>query len=225
VLVFPGSLDDRGMAHGLSLCGAEVEMIWHKDARLPDELDGVVVPGGFSYGDYLRCGAMARFSPVMSAVIEHAAAGKPLLGVCNGFQILCEAGLLPGALMRNRGLSYVCEDVRVRIEDCGPLVAELRVGQELVMPIKHGEGAYLPDPARPPRVFARYVGTNPNGSTDAIAGVISERGNVVGLMPHPEYAVEALLGSSDGGHLLRSFVAAAALEGGQRTGAKRAVPA
>ena len=207
VLVFPGSLDDRDMKRGLELCGAEAQLIWHKDARLP-ELDGLGVPGGFSYGDYLRCGAMARFSPVMRAVVEFAASGKPVLGVCNGFQILCEAGLLPGALVRNRDLKYVCQDVRVAVEDPGKFSAELPPGRALVMPVKHGEGAYVPDPDHKPRVAFRYVGGSPNGSTDDIAGVANAAGNVLGLMPHPEHATDPLLGSCDGGALLRSFLAA-----------------
>ncbi len=207
VLVFPGSLDDRDMKRGFELCGAEAQLVWHKDARLP-ELDGIGVPGGFSYGDYLRCGAMARFSPVMRAVLEFAQSGKPVLGVCNGFQILCEAGLLPGALVRNRDLKYVCQDVRVAVEDPGKFRAELPPGRALVMPVKHGEGAYVPDPDHKPRVAFRYVGGSPNGSTDDIAGVANAAGNVVGLMPHPEHATDPLLGSSDGGALLRSFLAA-----------------
>ena len=208
VLVFPGSLDDRDMQRGLELCGAEAQLLWHKDARLPESLDGIGVPGGFSYGDYLRCGAMARFSPVMPAVLEFAHSGKPVLGVCNGFQILCEAGLLPGALVRNRDLKYVCQDVRVAVEDPGKFRAELPPGRGLVMPVRHGEGAYVPDPDHKPRVAFRYVGGSPNGSTDDIAGVANAAGNVVGLMPHPEHATDPLLGSSDGGALLRSFLAA-----------------
>jgi phosphoribosylformylglycinamidine synthase len=207
VLVFPGSLDDRDMQRSLGLCGAEATRVWHKDTRLP-ELDGIVVPGGFSYGDYLRCGAMARFSPVMRAVGEFAASGRPVLGVCNGFQILCEAGLLPGALVRNVELKYVCQDVTVAVEDPGIFRSELPPGRTLVMPVKHGEGAYVPDPDHKPRVAFRYVGGSPNGSTDDIAGVANEAGNVVGLMPHPEHATDPLLGSSDGAHLLRSFLAA-----------------
>ena len=207
VLVFPGSLDDRDMARGFALGGADVQMVWHKDKRLP-EVDGIGVPGGFSYGDYLRCGAMARFSPVMRALIEFADEGRPVLGVCNGFQILCEAQLLPGALVRNRGLKYVSADVRVAVEDTGHFGAELAPGTELELPVKHGEGAYVPDPDHKPRVAFRYVGTNPNGSIDDIAGVVNDAGNVLGLMPHPEHAVEPLLGSSDGARLLRSFMAA-----------------
>jgi phosphoribosylformylglycinamidine synthase len=207
VIVFPGSNDDRDLARGFALCGARVEMIWHKDTKLP-ELDGIGIPGGFSYGDYLRCGAMARFSPVMRAVLQFAAAGRPLLGVCNGFQILCESGLLPGVLVRNRELKFVCEDVRVAVEERGLLRAELEPGQQLVLPVKHGEGAYMPDPERKPRVAFRYVGGSPNGSTDDIAGIVNDAGNVLGLMPHPEHAVDPLLGSTDGARLLRSFLAA-----------------
>ena len=206
--MFPGSLDDRGLERSLGLCGADVRMIWHKDTRLPESLEGIAIPGGFSYGDYLRCGAMARFSPVMRAVVEFAATGRPVLGVCNGFQILCEAGLLPGALVRNRELKFVCADVKVVVEDPGDLGAELPPGRALVMPVKHGEGAYVPDPDHKPRVAFRYLGGSPNGSTEDIAGVTNAAGNVVGLMPHPEYAVEGLLGSTDGGVLLRSFLAA-----------------
>ncbi|HTO71976.1 MAG TPA: phosphoribosylformylglycinamidine synthase subunit PurQ [Myxococcota bacterium] len=207
VLMFPGSLDDRDLGRSFGLLGADVRMVWHKDTRLP-ELDGIAAPGGFSYGDYLRAGAMARFSPVMRAVLDFAASGRPVLGVCNGFQILCEAGLLPGALVRNRDLKFVCQDVRIVVEDPGQLRAELPPGRDLVLPVKHGEGAYMPDPDHKPRVAFRYVGTNPNGSTDDIAGVANEAGNVVGLMPHPEYAVDPLLGSTDGAPLLRSFMAA-----------------
>ena len=209
VLVFPGSLDDRDMVRAFARLGADVQPVWHKDARLP-ELDGIGVPGGFSYGDYLRTGAMARFSPVMRAVVDFAASGRPLLGVCNGFQILCEAGLLSGALVRNRDLKYVCQDVRVAVEDAGDFRAELPPGRALVMPVKHGEGAYVPDPEHKPRVAFRYVGGSPNGSTDDIAGVTNTAGNVVGLMPHPEHAVDPLLGSTDGGALQRSFLAACA---------------
>ncbi len=207
VIVFPGSNDDRDLARGFALCGAQVEMIWHKDAVLP-ELDGIGIPGGFSYGDYLRCGAMARFSPVMRSVLQLAASGRPVLGVCNGFQILCESGLLPGALVRNRELKFVCQDVRVAVEERGLLRAGLEPGQELVIPVKHGEGAYVPDAERKPRVAFRYVGGSPNGSTDDIAGIVNDAGNVLGLMPHPEHAVDPLLGSTDGGILLRSFLAA-----------------
>ena len=189
VVMFPGSNDDRDLVRGFRLCGAEVELVWHKDA-LPPELDGVGIPGGFSYGDYLRCGAMARFSPVMRSVVALAASGRPVLGVCNGFQILCESGLLPGALVRNRDLRFVCVDTRVAVEERGVFGGELAPGRELVIPVKHGEGAYVPDTERKPRVAFRYVGGSPNGSTDDIAGVVSDAGNVIGLMPHPEHAVE-----------------------------------
>ena len=182
-------------------------MIWHKEVRLPQRLDGIAVPGGFSYGDYLRAGAMARFSPVMKAVVEHARAGRPVLGICNGFQILCEAGLLPGALVRNRDLRFRCLDVRVRVEDPGLFGERLTADGELVLPIKHGEGAYVPDPEKPMRVAFRYADGNPNGSYAEIAGVVNDAGNVLGLMPHPEHAVDPLLGSTDGRPLLEGFMA------------------
>ncbi len=204
--MFPGSNDDRDMAGALSRVGADVAMVWHKDRRLPENLDGVAVPGGFSYGDYLRAGAMARFSPVLREVAALAESGRPVLGVCNGFQVLCEAGLLPGALVRNRDLCFVCRDVELHVDDPGWLGAELHRGELLSMPIKHGQGAYVPDPARPLRVAFRYAGENPNGAVDGIAGVTNEAGNVLGLMPHPEHAVDPLLGSSDGADLLRSFL-------------------
>jgi phosphoribosylformylglycinamidine synthase len=205
--MFPGSNDDRDLARGFALCGAEVQVIWHKDTRLP-ELDGIGIPGGFSYGDYLRCGAMARFSPVMRSVQALAASGRPVLGVCNGFQILCESGLLPGALVRNRDLRFVCVDTRVAVEERGLFTDGLGAGSELAIPVKHGEGAYVPDAERKPRVAFRYIGGSPNGSTDDIAGVVNDAGNVIGLMPHPEHAVDPLLGSTDGGVLLRAFLAA-----------------
>ncbi len=206
VVVFPGSNDDRDMAGALERLGAQVEMVWHKDAGLPEGLDGVAIPGGFSYGDYLRAGAMARFSHVMRAVSAFAESGRPVLGVCNGFQVLCEAHLLPGALVRNRDLRFVCRDVELRVEDPGNFASELVEGALLRIPIKHGEGAYVPDRERPPRVAFRYAGANPNGSVDAIAGVASAAGNVLGLMPHPEHAVDPELGSVDGAPLLRSFL-------------------
>jgi len=203
VIVFPGSNDDRDLARAFSLLGADVEMVWHKDSTLPDGLDGIGLPGGFSYGDYLRCGAMARFSPVMRAVAAHAEVGRPVIGICNGFQVLCESGLLPGALVRNRDLKFRCLDVTIEPEDSG----DFACGSEpLEIPIKHGEGAYVPDAARPPRVAFRYRGENPNGSTENIAGIVNEAGNVLGLMPHPEHAVEALTGGDDGARLLGAFV-------------------
>ena len=205
VVVFPGSNDDRDLAGAFARLGARVEMVWHKDRALPEGTQGVGVPGGFSYGDYLRCGAMARFSPILPAVAAHAEAGRPVLGICNGFQILCEARLLPGALVRNRDLKFLCRDVELETLDTGGFAIERR---PLRVPIKHGEGAYVPDPERPPRVAFRYRGENPNGTTDGIAGVVNESGNVLGLMPHPEHAVDPLLGSEDGAPVLRAFLAA-----------------
>jgi phosphoribosylformylglycinamidine synthase I len=208
VVVFPGSNDDRDLAGALERLGARVEMIWHKDTRLPDGVAGIAIPGGFSYGDYLRAGSMARFSPVMRAVLEHAEAGRPVLGICNGFQILCESGLLPGALVGNRERRFLCRDVRVQVCDPGVFRADLEPGRELCIPVKHKQGAYVPDPVRPPRIAFRYApGENPNGSVDDIAGVVSEAGHVLGLMPHPEHAVDPLLGSTDGCAVLRSFLA------------------
>ena len=206
VIVFPGSNDDRDLAYAFELLGAEVAMIWHKDARLPEDLCGLAIPGGFTYGDYLRAGAMARFSPVMRALETQARAGLPVLGICNGFQILCEAGLLPGALVRNRDLRFRCLDLRVGSEDLGLFQGGLSPGRELVMPIKHGKGAYVPAPGTAPRVAFRYLGENPNGSTDRIAGVVNAAGNVLGLMPHPEHAVDPALGGTDGSVLLRAFL-------------------
>ncbi len=214
VIVFPGSNCDRDVQVALrQSMGSEPDMVWHGDSTVPD-VDLIVVPGGFSYGDYLRSGAMAANSPVMKDVVARAKAGVPVLGICNGFQILCESGLLPGALVRNRELCFVCRDVRVRVEDPGAFGALLR-DRELDMPIKHTRGAYVPDPARPPRVAFRYAGDNPNGSVDDIAGVVNEAGNVLGLMPHPEHAIDPLLGSSDGASVLRSFLARAVANGGR----------
>lgn len=210
VVVFPGSNDDRDLAHAFRLLGARVETIWHKDRRLPDGLAGLGLPGGFSYGDYLRGGAMARFSPVMAAAQAFAERGGPVIGICNGFQILCETHLLPGALVRNRDLRFVCKDVQVETADAGLLADALPAGTKLELPIKHGEGAYVPDPKRPPRVAFRYTGENPNGSVDAIAGVINEAGNVLGLMPHPEHAVDPELGPTGGVPLMRGFLEACA---------------
>jgi phosphoribosylformylglycinamidine synthase len=183
--------------------------VWHEEQELPD-LDAVVLPGGFSYGDYLRCGAIARFSPATAAVREFAEAGGLVLGICNGFQILCEAGLLPGALVRNESLRFVCRDVRLTVErDDLPFTGRCSAGQRLVMPVKHGDGRYLPPPdLDESQVVLRYL-DNPNGSVDGIAGVCNEAGNVMGLMPHPEHAVDPLLGSDHGALLLASLVDAA----------------
>jgi len=211
VLVFPGSNDDRDAAWALQALGAESVPVWHGERELP-ALDALVLPGGFSYGDYLRCGAIARFAPVMESVASLAAEGGLVLGVCNGFQILCEAGLLPGVLRPNASLSFVCRDVRVRVERTDtPLTSRCRPGQVLTIPVKHGEGCFFPPPDLPDeQVVLRYAdGDNPNGSVDDIAGVVNEDGNVFGLMPHPEHAVDPLLGPADGALLLASLLDAA----------------
>jgi phosphoribosylformylglycinamidine synthase len=216
VIVFPGSNDDRDAALALDALGAEAVLVWHADAELP-EVGAVVLPGGFSYGDYLRCGAIARFAPIMAAVAEFADSGGPVLGICNGFQILCEAGLLPGVLQSNASLRFVARDVTVRVERATPpFTSRCRVGDRLVIPVKHGEGRYVAPPGlladlvRNGQVVLRYApGANPNGSVDDIAGVVNSAGNVMGLMPHPEHAVDGLLGSTDGGSILGSLVDAA----------------
>jgi phosphoribosylformylglycinamidine synthase subunit PurQ / glutaminase len=209
VVRFPGSCDDRDAAYAITVVGGQPVMLWHGDADLRG-VDAVILPGGFSYGDYLRTGAIARFAPVMAALGGFAAAGGPVLGICNGFQILCEAGLLPGALTRNQGLRFVHRRQRIRVETTSAWTAGIDPGTVLEIPVKHGEGRYIhPDPdaltARG-QVLARYVSAdgaltdaaNPNGSVGGIAGVTNEPGNVAGLMPHPEHAVDELLGSSDG---------------------------
>ena len=222
VIQFPGSNDDRDTCFALkSALGAEARLVWHKDRELPPGTNGVLLPGGFSYGDYLRCGAMARFSPVMAAVRRYADAGGPVLGTCNGFQVLCEAGLLPGALLRNRGLDFVCDWVHVRVEQvAAPFTSRARPGQVLRLPVKHGEGRFFAEPEQLARLDAagqlalRYCGpdgrpspaANPNGSLADIAGVRNAAGNVFGLMPHPEHAAEALTGGSDGLVILGSLV-------------------
>ena len=209
VVTYPGSQDDRDALWALAALDAEAVAVWHDEHELPD-LDAVVVPGGFSYGDYLRCGAIARFSPATAAVLEFAAAGGLVLGICNGFQILCEAGLLPGALVRNESLRFVCRDVRLTVErDDLSFTGRCSARQQLVLPVKHGDGRYLPPPdLDPTQVVLRYV-DNPNGSVEDIAGACNEAGNVMGLMPHPEHAVDPLLGSDDGALLLASLVDAA----------------
>jgi phosphoribosylformylglycinamidine synthase I len=214
VLQFPGSNDDRDAAWALAALDAEAVLVWHRETELPD-LDAVVLPGGFSYGDYLRCGAIARFSPVMAAVTDFAAGGGLVLGICNGFQILCEAGLLPGVLRPNESLSFVCRDVGVRVERADtPFTARCEPGQELAIPVKHGEGCWYADQelyaeldARG-QVVLRYM-EPVNGSVYDVAGVVNEQGNVLGLMPHPEHAVDPLLGSADGALILASLVDAA----------------
>jgi phosphoribosylformylglycinamidine synthase I len=207
VVVFPGSNDDRDALEALSALGADAVAVWHGDSQLP-ELDAVVLPGGFSYGDYLRAGAIARFSPAMRAVTEFAADGGLVLGICNGFQVLCEAGLLPGALRANTSLAFVCRDVQLVVEHTKTrFMSQCVPGQQLTIPVKHGEGCYIAPPDLDGRVVLRYAaGDNPNGSIDDIAGVVNERGNVMGLMPHPEHAVDPLLGSADGALILRSLV-------------------
>jgi phosphoribosylformylglycinamidine synthase len=211
VVVFPGSNDDRDAALALEALGADALLVWHAEDRLPG-CDAVVLPGGFSYGDYLRCGALARFAPALRDVEEFARSGGPVLGICNGFQILCEAGLLPGALRPNASLAFVCRDVRTRVERAEPpFTSRCEVGQELLIPAKHGEGCYVP-PADldAEQVVLRYAsGDNPNGSIGDIAGVRNAAGNVLGLMPHPEHATDPLLGSIDGALVLGSLVDAA----------------
>ncbi len=204
VIVFPGSNDDRDAALALEQVGADPLLVWHGERALP-RVEAVLLPGGFSYGDYLRCGAIARFAPIMAAVERFAARGGPVLGICNGFQILCEAGLLPGALGPNASLSFVCRDVEVVVERTDtPFTSSCSRGQRLLLPVKHGQGCYLPPPSLPPeQVVLRYApGHNPNGSVEDVAGVCNAEGNVVGLMPHPEHAVDPLLGSTDGALLL-----------------------
>jgi phosphoribosylformylglycinamidine synthase subunit PurQ / glutaminase len=208
VVVFPGSNDDRDAAWALKALGADPLLVWHAEDRL-EGVDAVVLPGGFSYCDYLRCGAIARFAPVLEAVERFAAEGGPVLGICNGFQVLCEAGLLPGVLRPNASLAFVCRDVGVVVERSDtPFTARCSVGQTLTIPVKHGEGCYHPPPELEDRlVVLRYApGRNPNGSVDDIAGVINAEGNVMGLMPHPEHAVDPLLGSGDGALVLASLV-------------------
>jgi phosphoribosylformylglycinamidine synthase len=235
VVVFPGSCDDRdALRVAERVLGDEAVPLWHKDGDVRG-VDCVLLPGGFSYGDYLRCGAMARFSPIMDAVARHARAGGLVLGICNGFQILCEAGLLPGALVRNRSLSFVCDIVTVRVESTDtPFTHGCRAGELLALPVKHGEGCYVADEdtlARleaEGRVVFRYADrsgrvvpeANPNGSLANVAGVCSTERNVVGLMPHPEHAVEHLTGGEDG---LKLFHSAQAWVG-RRAGAERREP-
>jgi phosphoribosylformylglycinamidine synthase subunit PurQ / glutaminase len=216
VITFPGSNDDGDAALALELLGARPVAVWHAETQLPDDTAGVVLPGGFSYGDYLRCGAIARFAPVMDAVAAFAAAGRPVLGVCNGFQILCEARLLPGVLRLNRQQQFVCRDVAVRVEStASPFTASCVVGEELVIPVKHGEGNWYGDSelvaaleARG-QVVLRYT-EDVNGAVGRIAGVSNEAGNVLGLMPHPEHAVDPLLGPVGGRAVLGGLIAAAA---------------
>ena len=214
VVVFPGSNCEHDAVEAVSALGGKAELLWHGDATVGD-VDAVVLPGGFAHGDYLRPGAIARFSPVMTAVAEFARSGGPVVGICNGFQVLTEAGLLPGALQKNRGLKFLCSMVELRVESSrSVLTSEARAGDVLRVPINHFEGNFTCDPETlraledEERVVLRYV-DNPNGSMGDIAGICSEGRNVVGLMPHPERACDELLGSSDGAVLLRSLIAAA----------------
>jgi phosphoribosylformylglycinamidine synthase len=205
VVTFPGSLDDRDAARAVRVAGGTAVALWHGDADL-QHVDAVVLPGGFSYGDYLRCGAIARFAPIMDPLQDAARGGLPILGICNGFQVLCESHLLPGALVRNDHLHFICRDQRLRIESTSTAwTSAYDVGQEIVVPLKNGEGGYVADERTldllegEGRVVARYLELNPNGSRRDIAGISNERGNVVGLMPHPEHAVEALTGPTTDG--------------------------
>ncbi|MEU0935305.1 MULTISPECIES: phosphoribosylformylglycinamidine synthase subunit PurQ [unclassified Embleya] len=205
VVTFPGSLDDRDALRAVRIAGAEPVALWHKDKNL-QQVDAVVLPGGFSYGDYLRCGAISRFSPVMESVIEQAQAGLPVLGICNGFQILCESHLLPGALTRNDHLHFICRDQKLRIENVSSAwTSDFAQGQEITVPLKNGEGGFVADERTldmleaEGRVIARYLDVNPNGSRRDIAGISNAAGNVVGLMPHPEHAVEPLTGPTTEG--------------------------
>jgi len=212
VIVFPGTWSDHDSQYSLRLAGQQADLVWHRETDL-SAYDAIVLPGGFSYGDYLRCGAIARFSPVMRSVVAEADAGKPVIGICNGFQVLCEAHLLPGALMRNDSLQYRCEWVNLRAENTASAwTSALEPGQVIRVPISHGEGRYFADEATldelesSGRVAFRYctaagevtAEANPNGSERGIAGIVNERGNVLGMMPHPERACEPLLGGEDG---------------------------
>jgi phosphoribosylformylglycinamidine synthase subunit PurQ / glutaminase len=200
VVTFPGSLDDGDARRAIAVAGGEAVALWHGDHDLRG-VEAVVLPGGFSYGDYLRCGAIARFAPVMQQVVDAARAGLPVLGICNGFQILCESHLLPGALIRNDHRKFVCRDQRLRIESASTAwTSSYSVGQEITIPLKNGEGGYVADRETlaalegEGRVVARYLDGNPNGSVADIAGIANDRGNVIGLMPHPEHAVDPLTG-------------------------------
>jgi len=214
VLRFPGACDDRDALWALAALDGEAVFVWHTETELPG-LDAVVLPGGFSYGDYLRCGAIARFAPAMEAVAAFAGDGGLVLGICNGFQILCEAGLLPGVLRRNESLSFVCRDVPLLVERTDtPFTSRCTEGERLTVPVKHGEGCWFADDAlydeleRNRQIVLRYA-EPVNGSLNDVVGVVNEQGNVMGLMPHPEHAVDPLLGSADGALILSSLVEAA----------------
>jgi phosphoribosylformylglycinamidine synthase I len=217
VITFPGSLDDRDAARAVRLAGGESVPLWHADANL-HSVDAVVLPGGFSYGDYLRCGAIAKFAPVMETLVDAGNGGLPILGICNGFQVLTESHLLPGALTRNDHLHFICRDQKLRIENnTSAWTSDFNVGDEILIPLKNGEGGYVADEKTldelegEGRVIARYLEINPNGSRRDIAGITNARGNVVGIMPHPEHAVEKLTGPTTDGlgfftSLLKSLV-------------------
>jgi phosphoribosylformylglycinamidine synthase I len=217
VITFPGSLDDKDAARAVKLAGGESVALWHADANL-HSVDAVVLPGGFSYGDYLRCGAIAKFAPVMEKLVDAGNGGLPILGICNGFQVLTESHLLPGALTRNDHLHFICRDQKLRIENnTSAWTSDFNVGDEILIPLKNGEGGYVADEKTldelegEGRVIARYLEINPNGSRRDIAGITNARGNVVGIMPHPEHAVEKLTGPTTDGlgfftSLLKSLV-------------------
>lgn len=223
VVQFPGSNCDEDTVRAARRAGAEAYLVWHRDTDLRDA-DGVIVPGGFAYGDYLRAGAIARFSPVMGAVAALAEAGAPVLGICNGFQVLCEAGLLPGALLPNAGQRFLSRPVTVRVENAEtPFTTAYAKGFILRVPIAHGEGRYVASAETlealeaEGRVVLRYVGENPNGSANDIAGIVSAAGNVVGMMPHPERAAESVVGETAGAKVFDSMLASAGLlRGGTR---------
>lgn len=217
VVTFPGSLDDRDAQRAVREAGGEAVALWHGDSTI-NNVDAVILPGGFSYGDYLRCGAISRFAPVMTDVIEKAKQGLPVLGICNGFQILCESHLLPGALTRNKDLHFICKDQELEIVNNKTLwTSDYQTGQHITIPLKNGEGSFQCDDETlnmlesEGRIVARYVGENPNGSRNLIAGITNDRGNIVGLMPHPEHAIEDLCGPGTDGlgfftSILKSFV-------------------
>jgi phosphoribosylformylglycinamidine synthase len=212
VVTFPGSLDDRDAQRAVREAGGEAIALWHGDESIHNA-DAIILPGGFSYGDYLRCGAISRFAPVMNTIIEKAKQGLPVLGICNGFQILCESHLLPGALTRNKDLHFICKDQVLEITNNQTFwTSEYKVGEQITIPLKNGEGSFQCDDQTlnmlesEGRVIARYVGENPNGSRNLIAGITNERGNIVGLMPHPEHAIEDLCGPGTDG--LKFFTSA-----------------
>ncbi len=212
VIVFPGSNCDRDLAEAFRRAGATVEMVWHKETALPPGLDVIGIPGGFSFGDYLRCGAIAARSPVVSAVVQHAKKGGHVIGICNGFQVLTESGLLPGALIRNAGLKFICKTVPLKVETAeSPFTSGYEAGETIRLPIAHHDGNYRADPGTlamlkaERRIAFRYL-RNPNGSAGDVAGVLSQNRRVLGMMPHPERAVEPLQGGTDGAPLFRALL-------------------